>query len=247
MRIVIISDTHNKFISENDLPDGDILIHCGDSTNMGGAKEITDFVYWIMGIKKYSTKIFISGNHDFDFEYNKRYNIPVKTPWIKNLLYGENLTQSDCVYLENDEFTIEDPEFSKPIKFYGSPCTPQFGSWAFMLPRNSDKLREEWEKIPTDTDILITHGPPHWILDTVSRHGTTKLTGCELLFEKVREIMPLIHCFGHIHDQHGIIKHDETTFINASNCDDSYNMVYNPIVIDLKEINGKFEVIPVQI
>ena len=43
-------------------------------------------------------------------------------------------------------------------KIYGSPYTPEFCGWAFMEEREDLKLI--WEKIPTDTDILITHGPP---------------------------------------------------------------------------------------
>lgn len=35
---------------------------------------------------------------------------------------------------------------------------PEFGGWAFNLPRGTPCL-EKWNNIPDDTDILITHGP----------------------------------------------------------------------------------------
>jgi hypothetical protein len=43
-------------------------------------------------------------------------------------------------------------------KFYGSPYTPAFCEWAFQL--NETDAIEKWKKIPEDTEILITHGPP---------------------------------------------------------------------------------------
>ena len=44
------------------------------------------------------------------------------------------------------------------------------------------------EIIPLDTDILITHGPPHGILDEVPRKYWIENTGCEELRKKVEEI-----------------------------------------------------------
>jgi hypothetical protein len=36
---------------------------------------------------------------------------------------------------------------------------PEFGNWAFMLPRGP-RIKEKWDQIPDGIDILITHGPP---------------------------------------------------------------------------------------
>ena len=40
-----------------------------------------------------------------------------------------------------------------------SSRVPEFGKWAFMLPRG-EVLKEKWGQIPVGIDILITHGPP---------------------------------------------------------------------------------------
>ena len=245
MRIVIISDTHNNDIF-NELPDGDMLIHCGDSTQYGEKHEFEKFIFPFMSCTKFDTKVFIAGNHDSIYQYKERY-IGKKSEWIKNVLSEENLSQSDLIYLEDTSFIFTSSEFSRPIKIYGSPYVPRYGLWSYMIDRNSYELLKKWEEIPNDTDILITHGPPHSILDEVERMGYTKNTGCELLYTRVFEINPILHCFGHIHDQHGYEKVKETTFINASICDGENNNIYHPIVIDLKEINGKFEVFPVKI
>jgi hypothetical protein len=42
LRIIVISDTHNS-IHTLDIPEGDVLIHCGDSTNNGSKEEIFTF------------------------------------------------------------------------------------------------------------------------------------------------------------------------------------------------------------
>jgi len=37
--------------------------------------------------------------------------------------------------------------------------TPEFCEWGFMKARG-EPIQEIWNKIPDQTDILITHGPP---------------------------------------------------------------------------------------
>jgi len=46
LKIVIISDTHNKHkqIKSEDLPVADVIIHCGDFTSMGYSHEIRNFM-----------------------------------------------------------------------------------------------------------------------------------------------------------------------------------------------------------
>lgn len=50
---------------------------------------------------------------------------------------------------------------------------------------------------------MLTHGPPHGILDT-TRHG--ERTGCDHLRRAVQRCRPRIHCFGHIHEGYGAEK-----------------------------------------
>lgn len=244
MRIVCISDTHGLHKKmEHLLPEGDVLIHAGDCTNVGKPNEIEEFVYWFQDLKGFDTKIFIAGNHDFGFEsYNDiRHNN--ETPWIHNLLNEENLSQSNVVYLHDSEFVIESPEFSKPIKFYGSPWQPEFYNWAFNLPRNGLELEQKWVEIPDDTDILITHGPPHGIRDFTPQNLQV---GCELLRFRVEQLNPILHVFGHIHHAYGEAFIKDTLYINASTCTERYQPTNKPIVIDLKEIDGIIEPIYVE-
>ena len=241
MRIVCISDTHSLHTGMvHEIPSGDVLIHAGDISNRGGERDVTEFIHWFQNIEGFDDKIFISGNHDHCFE---KINLPHHKrdyDWLNNLMYPENLLQSDVTYLEDSFITIESSKFSRPIKFYGSPWQPWFYDWAFNLPRMGEELLEKWNNIPTDTDVLITHGPPNGFGDLVNnwRQPNTNV-GCELLRNRIEEINPLVNVFGHIHEGYGVYTNDKTTFVNASICTSDYRPSNKPIVIDLKEVDDK--------
>ena len=63
MRILQISDTHNRHQLLTGMPTADVLVHCGDFTDMGTEEEVLDFLNWYISLP-YSHKIFIVGNHD---------------------------------------------------------------------------------------------------------------------------------------------------------------------------------------
>jgi Icc-related predicted phosphoesterase len=53
------------------------------------------------------------------------------------------------------------------------------------------------------------------------------------LYNKVLNIKPKLHIFGHIHEGYGIKEQDGITFINASTCTLGYNPTNKPIQISL--------------
>jgi Icc-related predicted phosphoesterase len=117
------------------------------------------------------------------------------------------------------------------IKFWGSPITPWFHDWAYN--RFGFEIKEHWDLIPSDTDILITHGPPFGVLDTVIRGNEN--VGCEFLMNRIKEINPKIHAFGHIHEADGIWETPKTLFINASSLSVRYEYTNKPIVINYED------------
>ena len=241
MRIVCISDTHSLHGGmSHEIPSGDVLIHAGDISNRGGEKDVTEFIHWFQNIKGFDEKIFISGNHDHCFERVNQPHHKGDYDWLHNLMSPENLSQSDVTYLEDSFITIESDEFSRPIKFYGSPWQPWFYDWAFNLPRMGEELLEKWNNIPTDTDVLITHGPPNGFGDLVNnwRQPNTNV-GCELLRNRIEEINPLVSVFGHIHEGYGVELGNKTLFVNASICNSGYSPINKPIIIDLQEVYGE--------
>lgn len=206
MRVVAISDTHGKHW-DLELPEGDVLIHAGDFTSRGEKDEVADFNKYL-GTLPFAHIIVIAGNHDFFFE---------RSPGLARDM------MTHCVYLQDEAVTIDH------VNFYGSPWQPTFFNWAFNLPRGAP-LREKWELIPKDTHVLITHGPPHGIRDVVAKG---RHVGCKELLAVVKEVQPLCHIFGHIHEDAGVFQTQETCFINASSLDLAYDLVNAPIVFDI--------------
>ncbi len=154
-KITFISDTHGKHNQiTKDLPGGDILIHAGDFMDSGYYKtEAIEFFNWFDVINNYDTKIFIAGNHDRLMQDDPS--------WAQGYLTGYKTID----YLQDEELGIYYDDLSgnhseDNIHIYGSPWQPEFHNWAFNLPRNSDIIKEKWDAIPNNTDILITHGPP---------------------------------------------------------------------------------------
>ncbi|KAL4459353.1 hypothetical protein ABPG74_017966 [Tetrahymena malaccensis] len=223
IKFVCISDTHTKAHQLN-LPKGDVLIHAGDFTYTGLPQEVSQFNDFLKN-SHFEAKIVIAGNHDLTFDiqnYSKDYaqrfhqdeKIAIDAVATKAML-------KDCIYLEDSSVSI------KGYSIYGSPYTPTFFDWAFNL-NIGEPLQKKWEQIPTNTDILITHGPPHKILD---RCYDGFQAGCPDLRKAVLErVKPLYHIFGHIHEAYGQQKIDNTTFINASSVDLRYQTRSQPVI-----------------
>lgn len=198
MKLVCISDTHNKHEDMDDLPDGDVLIHSGDMTLLGKSKELKRVSEWLLD-QPHKHKIVIPGNHDLslDPDFKGRGSLP---PIEVAEKYFKHFT-----FLRHESVTLEG------VKFFGSPHTPQFFDWAFMYPRHLGA--EIWRNVPDDTDVLITHGPPYGILDFSNEHA-----GCPHLRDRVLEVQPKVHIFGHIHEGYGLDMLGETLCINAAIC-----------------------------
>ena len=207
MKILTISDTHcmhNNFIDTR-FEGIDMIIHAGDMSNMRdpyrNEGEVRDFITWFSNIP-IKHKICIAGNHDTSIE--------------KGLITKDNFEQAKIIYLCHESIEIEG------IKIFGSPYTPNFNDWAFN--KNLNKLARLWDVIPKDTDILVTHGPPKYILDLSSnRDNVIEYCGDKTLLNKVLEIEPKYHIFGHIHNSGNhynagtkTIPDCNTTFMNVS-------------------------------
>jgi len=231
VKITFISDTHTKHRElTKDLPGGNVLIHSGDILNSGRImSELEDFCDWLIeDVKKiYEDIVIIAGNHDFLFENSKKDE-------------AEKLVRDTGAFYLNDSGCE-----INGVKFWGSPIQPAFFNWAFNRARNEetandpldyhdhgcDLIKPHWDMIPEDTDVLITHGPPYGVLDEC-KDG--RKVGCEILMEKVLEVKPKIHVFGHIHEQYGSVLGEDTTFINASSLNRRYKYSNKPISLCLK-------------
>ncbi len=263
--IVCVSDTHSKLHKIENFPPGDIIIHGGDFSNIGELPDIERFHHEFSELP-YPVKIFIAGNHDLSLDrdlfcnpdrefqtrrYTKKSGISVEEYHTKamNIVRNEECPSGFLKYLHDEscEVTCDEALEFPPLKVYGSPWQPEFFSWAFNLTRGPE-LAEKWAMIPTDTDVLITHGPPHGILDKTSDKVNA---GCEELSKLFNTgvISPRIHIFGHIHEGYGQFAYSPlysksnpalgatrvggTVYCNASTCTLSYRPTNKPIVLFL--------------
>lgn len=234
MRLTFISDTHTleKKIQKH-LIGGDSIIHCGDFMDSGkDVSQLKRFLRWFNGLDNYTDKILIAGNHDRFFEESDEDTVFELLSKYDDIIY---LQDSGVKYVQDDDV----------INVWGSPWQPEFMDWAFNLPRGGFELERVWNKIPKNTDLLITHGPPQGILDTSGGRDSKNLLGCDLLDKRVKEIKPKIHAFGHIHGSYGYKFDGDTHFINASMLNEEYqpknkplNVEWNPTSNELEFINA---------
>lgn len=195
LRIVHISDTHLRH--ENlTIPMGDVLVHSGDFFNFyDGVDEIkqsTKYLNAFFESQPHTYKIFVAGNHEMclaDAAMDK----------IKSYL-------PSVIYLQDSSVTIEG------LSFYGSPWSGKRKSPTTAFTMAFPELGKYWMMIPHETDVLITHSPPHRILDY------NGMLGCPLLREIVlKQVRPLLHLFGHAHVKgSGVMEKEGVVFSNAA-------------------------------
>ncbi|WP_193074581.1 metallophosphatase domain-containing protein [Pseudomonas sp. FME51] len=212
MKLVCISDTHSLHWGIPHIPDGDVLIHAGDSLGQGTLGNIEDLNNWL-GTLPHRYKIVIAGNHDWAFQ---------DTPELARE------TLSNAIYLEDSGVEIEG------VRFWGSPWTPAFMDWAFMLDRGQP-LHDAWALIPEATDVLITHGPPQGFGDMVDIDMVCRNVGCRDLLERIDELSLKAVVFGHIHEGYGLYQRGHTKLVNASTCTERYEPYNPPVILDLDD------------
>ena len=176
MKILHLSDTHGLHHQIHDLPEADVIIHCGDISNNGTEDEVLDFLNWYIELP-YRHKIFVTGDAE----------------GIEDLPANVHFLQDCGVEIEG-------------VKFFG------------IAYNHSEEL------IPLGTDIVVTHEPPVMILDqSIGIHW-----GNAPLRNRVIDVKPRYHLFGHAHQDYGISKQDGIVFSNAALLDDMNRLVRKP-------------------
>ena len=207
MRVVVISDTHNRH-DKYKIPPGDILIHCGDfSANFKVTmKRVHEFNKWL-GTHPHPHKIIIGGNHETNLDDKSAEE-------IQSLL-------NSALYLQDSGTTIEG------IEFYGAPWrisrgTVLYSADAFGLPE--EEIPKKWSLIPDSTNVLITHVPPYGVLDK----STIGHVGCPHLLSSLERVQPNVHLYGHVHGARGCVD-----LIEGKNHNRAINAAYSTFVFDI--------------
>jgi len=213
MRIVAVADTH-LFHRELAIPDGDVFLHAGDLCRGGSVDELKVALEWIAELP-HATKIVVAGNHDMCLEDAATVARPLVT--------------QVATYLEDEGAEIGG------LRFWGSPWQPAYNGWGFNLARGEPLVRK-WAMIPEGLDVLVTHGPPEGIGDRSSMGA--ERAGCRDLRARVAVARPLVHVFGHIHEDGGAWEVDGTTFVNAT----TWESERPPTVIDIDVLTRRVKV-----
>lgn len=167
MKFIGLSDTHGYLPNIKDIPECDVICHCGDLVPLDYQRNLgeslgwfhLDFLPWVDSLpcKKF---VFIAGNHDFfleDLMYAKRpdFSVKMRTPSevLKILLPGDNKSKhSKLVYLRDNSVEIDGK------RIYGTPWISDLPGWAFN--KSEEELETIYSNIPKKCDILLSHMPP---------------------------------------------------------------------------------------
>jgi Icc-related predicted phosphoesterase len=225
MRLVCISDNHNQnLITKWSMPEGDVLIHAGDITAIGDYKQVLRMAKLLERLKVgkgYKQVLLVPGNHD--------------------KLFASDQTLATNIMNDHGVTTMIDQMVKiNTYPFYGTP-------WVQLQPEDLLKLRSDalcfslmdcrrfYDRIPSETHVLITHQPPAGILDVA---GNGKAVGSSQLASLINSKLsfmsqPITFIFGHNHMGHGMIENIGRRFANVALCDDNYRPAYPPTVIDI--------------
>jgi predicted phosphohydrolase len=227
-RFLILSDTHSIDLNEvkthngkchPPFPKTDVVLHCGDLTNVGRLIELKQFVQ-MMGNFDAELKLVIAGNHDLtlDRDYCRTHTLDgfseKEHEEAIQIMTGPLAKEAGITYLEEGLHTFSLKNGAK-FTIYTSPYTPEFCDWGFPYYRSHDRFStsEQVDEASASiavnplpdrgtVDIVMTHGPPQYVLDACANGNV----GCDNLLRAVSRCRPRLHCFGHIHEGHGASK-----------------------------------------
>lgn len=217
MKVVATSDFHGALAGVGEkIPECDLLLIAGDVCPVDEDHGVPHQRDWMRKrffpwLEKLPAKniVWIGGNHDFVCE----------SPGFNRIAHRE--TSKHIHYLFDQVVEVEGQTI------YGSPWVPNLPSWAFhRTPAEFQLLAETMPKC----DILMLHGPPLGILDTV--YGRS--VGSPFIANAIAyRIQPSQVVFGHIHEGYGLLRTGETTFRNVAFMDDLYEGVNRPHVFEV--------------
>lgn len=230
MIIDCISDLHGH---HPELEGGDLLIIAGDLTANNTLDQINRLKDWLIQIATpiYKKTVMVAGNHDNWIQRREFFNGDIDS-W-------EHKHHS---YLEDSGTEFEG------LKMWGSPWTKTFPGMnphckAFTVD-TEEELAKKWELIPQDTDILITHSPPHGIFDTIKypRKAEDINQGSISLLMKATSLANLkLFIWGHIHESYGIFTPKELIDFSALKIAGNYKCKSFPYLINASHVNERYE------
>jgi Icc-related predicted phosphoesterase len=249
-KICAISDIHGHL---PEIPECDILCICGDIIPLYIQRGFAQSIAWLSGpFQKWALEapckhvVMVWGNHDFIGERLDKYGCKEPNEEYQWLL-GMNPKQVCEFLFKCDEdnkihLLLDTEEVIDGIKFYGTSWCPSLRNWAFY--GDSETLKEKFNQIPSDFDVLLTHCPPKYgqqgiVLQTNWNFG--KDFGCEELQEALvqKTMLRSDVCWvlsGHIHSgNHNWETRGPLVYRNVSIMDEDYEPAYSPLLFNINK------------
>lgn len=224
MRIVCISDLHGQL---PEIPECDLLLIAGDICMGMGYASNNECLF-------YQAKWLREGFKDWLESLNLKPEQIVGT-WGNHDFIGEKLDRIPKLPMT---LLIDKQHEYNGLKIWLSPWQLPYFDWAFNAPEAV--LEKKYSQIPTDTNIIVTHGPPQNYGDLVKTKKTHK-AGSLALEKWVLENNPGLVVTGHIHSAYGTYEMPNGTKVaNAALVDMSYKIKNKPIVYDY--LDGEFKI-----
>ena len=236
IKILVTSDLHGNLPNINE--EFDLLMICGDicpAHDHYYAYQIEwieyEFINWVntLPFKNDDAKVVITwGNHDFIGEQITD----------KAKKYLEELTNNRLKILNFEEYVfpytnMENME-KKNIRIFGTPYCKTFGNWAFM--RDMDILKEKYENIPENIDILITHDAPTLGNLGLIQEGRNNgvMAGNTALDDIILKRKPKYVFCGHIHTgNHNLIEIEGVKMANVAYINEYYRPQFDIFKFEL--------------
>jgi len=206
VRVAAVADLHGHL---PEVEPCDLLVVAGDALPRGRADTQrawveTDFAPWL-DRQEAGAIVGVAGNCDLAAADDP--SLLPSLPWI---------------YLEDESREVAG------VRVFGSPLALPFGSWPFMAPE--EELAHVWTTIPDDTELLVVHGPPLGLGDTIYSGAHVGSPSLRERLEKLPRLRAAI--WGHIHEAHGRGRVGGVEWINAAIVED-WRIEHGPEYLDL--------------
>lgn len=225
MRIWATSDLHGHLPeppSQADALDlaviaGDVCQDFGIGSDLRSVKQLAwwnRFCFpWLLQFPRDLPVIVIWGNHDFLGEQEE---------------LGDDIETPPNVFILTDKLIEVNGK-----RIFGSPWSLSPLGWAFAFSDDKNYREHLMHSLPTDLDILVTHGPPS---GPAGLGNINHQFGSEYLDTIVsNERIPLVIC-GHIHEAFGLYYPNASrpyTVANVSRCNLLNQPVNQPVILEV--------------
>lgn len=218
-RIEATADTHFP-IKPEQFVGADVLVVAGDFMLRGSYDELKVRLDAIARLP-HELKLVVCGNHDKIFDpSNAAGEMPAR---LMEEFYEHRI--KFLGYPFREEIIVHEG-----VRILGLPFVNSLPRWAFN--RSPHELQRIVEAAGA-ADIVVAHSPPKYVRDG---REIGQAWGVPEWNEYIRQHKPKAWICGHIHESYGVEKFMDTTVYNVANCNEKYEQVNLPMIIEVQDV-----------